>query len=286
MFVDLSCYSNIKLVKILRTDIYLAMLLSRDNQSQFQKIVISTSGVLFTAIFFIFTICLSACSSGSDTNIQDEETSSNKYHETSASRTGTLTLTISIQQKLKKKKTNKLSVSHYASSFDQILRLEQKVNIEQDFRYFETPPGHINSKERFRYFNTSPFWKIKGEEPKLSGHLKYESRHRNESPPRALGPLISETKIKGEAKPIRLKMEPVEPSRIGNGLALRLSWDFLGSQTHSKYFIFSLQCYLFAAIGCGFAIYDARFDGKKNILLHCLVNANYTVWNLTRHMWL
>jgi len=212
------------------------MVLSRDKLSQLPKIIISTSGVLFTAILlFISAIFLSACSSGSDTNTQVEETTSNKNHETSDLRTGTLTLTISIQQKLKKKKTSDLSVGHYESSFGQVLRLEQKVNIEQDFRYFETPPGPINSKERFRYFNTSPFWKIEGEEPNLSGNLKYESLLRHENPPRALGPLISETNIKGEAKPIRLKIESLKSSPIGNGLALRLSWDFLGSQTTSKY---------------------------------------------------
>ena len=212
------------------------MISSRDTQSQLQKIIISASGVLYTAILlFISVIVLAACSSGSDTNIQNEETASHKNHETSGPRTGTLTLTISIQQKLKKKKTSDLSVGHYESSFNQLLRLEQKVNIEQDFRYFETPPGPINSKERFRYFNTSPFWKIEGEEPHLSGDLKYESLQRYENPPRALGPLISETNIKGEAKPVGLKIENLESSPIGNGLALRLSWDFLGSQTTSKY---------------------------------------------------
>ena len=191
------------------------MISSRDTQSQLQKIIISASGVLYTAILlFISVIVLAACSSGSDTNIQNEETASHKNQETSGPRTGTLTLTISIQQKLKKKKTSDLSVGHYASSYDHLLRLKQKVNIEPDFRYFETPAGPINSEERLRYFNTRPFWKIKGEDPKLSGHLKYESLQRIEKSPRALGFLISETKIKGEAKPIRLKIEPVEPSRI------------------------------------------------------------------------
>jgi len=220
----------------LQTDNYLAMISSLDTQSQLQKIIISASGVLYTVILlFISTFLLSACRSGSDANIQDKEKASNENHETSGPRTGTLTLTISIQQKLGKKVVKDLSVHNYSSSYDHLLRLEQKVNIEPDFRYFETPAGPINSKERLRYFNTRPFWKIKGEAPKLSGHLKYESLLRIEKPPRAIGPLISETKIKGEAKPIRLKIEPVEPSRIGNGLALQLSWDFLGSQTTSKY---------------------------------------------------
>ena len=212
------------------------MVLSRDNQIQLQNIIISSFGILFTALLlFVSAVFLSACSPSSDTNIQVKDTALNKIHETSGRRTGTLTLTISIRQRLKKKKENDLSIHNYASSYDHHLRLEQKVNIEQDFRYFETPAGPINSEERLQYFNTRPFWKIKGEEPKLSGNLTYESLHRIEKPPRAIGPLISETKIKGEAKPIRLKIEPVEPSRIGNGLALQLSWDFLGSQTTSKY---------------------------------------------------
>jgi len=87
------------------------MVLSRDKLSQLPKIIISTSGVLFTAILlFISAIFLSACSSGSDTNTQVEETTSNKNHETSDLRTGTLTLTISIQQKLKKKKTRRIKL--------------------------------------------------------------------------------------------------------------------------------------------------------------------------------
>jgi len=85
----------------------------------------------------------------------------NKNHETSDRRTGTLTLTISIQQKLGKKVVKDKSVHNYASSYDHLLRLEQKVNIEQDFRYFETPAGSTNSEERLHYFNTRPFWKLK-----------------------------------------------------------------------------------------------------------------------------
>ena len=217
------------------------MVLRSYNQSQSPKIIGSARRLLFSSILLsIFAILLSGCGPGSETSTdnthsQADEPTLDKEDETSERRTGTLTLTISIRQKLSKKVVKDLSVHNYASSYDHLLRLEQKVNIEQDFRYFETPAGSTNSEERLRYFNTRPFWKIKGEEPKLSGNLIYESLYRIEQPPSALGPLISETKIKGEAKPIRLKIEPVEPSQFGNGLALQLSWDFLGSQTKSTY---------------------------------------------------
>jgi len=100
--------------------------------------------------------------------------------------------------------------------------LKQKVNIVEDFRYFESPAGSNNTEERLDYFGTRPFWNIKGIEPDITGDLKYDSLYRVTRRPRAQGPRVTETKIEGMGKPIRLKIEPVEPSQYGNGLELKL----------------------------------------------------------------
>jgi len=187
----------------------------------------------------ILALSLSACGAGSDTNSVHTDSPANDAVSNNGTvsrtpRTGTLTLTISIQQELEKKSANDLSVHHYASNYDYILRLKQKVYIEEDFRYFETPAGPDNSEERLDYFGTRPFWSIKGIEPDITGDLKYDSLQKVTRRPRAQGPRVTETKIEGMGKPLRLKIEPVEPSRYGNGLELKLNWEFLGTQTTSK----------------------------------------------------